>query len=106
MSKPRRYVQVQCLRGYPVHDGNGQVHRPRFSRWECSVCSDRSRSFRVDFPHAIAEADRHARTCPAVAAAMERDQLRAELDRMRADRNRLRDRLHTAINFNLKDTTP
>lgn len=109
MITPRRYVRVN-LYGY-----------------DCSICGRRLGTRYNTLGANATEADRHARTCPAVAAAMERDQLRAELDalrvkyaaasqardawrrlanrnraeadRMRVDRDRLRDRLHQTNPF-------
>lgn len=111
MTTPRRYVRVRLR----WHKGRLQA------TWGCVLCPRPSSQW-FDPAYAHQRAGLHAAMCPAVVAATKRDQLRAELDalqvkyaaasqardawrrvanrnraeldRMRADRDRLRDRLH------------
>lgn len=80
MTTPRRYVRVRMI-----------THHGALAEWQCRMCGERHIRWTADFAHL--QAREHAEDCGHIAA-MERDWLRDELDRMRADRNRLRDRLH------------
>lgn len=88
-------------------------------RWKPTCLCRNYLGFSSDASEAPDWARRHARTCPAVRAATERDaaeaeahqlgvevsHLAAELTRLRDDRDRLRDVL-AAIPYELRDPTP
>lgn len=88
MSTQPRYVRVRTLR-LPIV---GRV-------WRCYACGLYSETSWGQSLSALvaSRAERHAAECPAVAAATERDQLRAELTRLRDDRDRLRDRIQELV---------
>lgn len=79
-NKPPRYVRVWRNKRYV-----------RAWEYRCEFCGPSGVSgYFAD--QVTPAADIHARTCPAVAAAMERDQLRAELDTCRRRHALLRER--------------
>ena len=69
MTTPRRYVRVRCNAETEIYYAG--------TAWLC-IC--RMAGASADHEAARIEADEHARTCPAVQAAMERDQLQQVID--------------------------